>query len=129
MYHEHVAEHPQKPQSRGLCGGRVPGGRTGQYEGAQGNGEKGGFASMICLRCGSINVESIEHVAEKSGKVRLSLNRMGTWVKCHECGFTFLWDEPQPGQPGYKPKITSNYEQQVPGVYIHMMERDTEDER
>ncbi len=70
---------------------------------------------MICLRCGSINVESIEHVAERSGKARFNLNRIGKWVKCGECGFTFLWDEP--------PK----QEQQVPEVYTYLMERDTED--
>ena len=70
---------------------------------------------MICIRCASMNIESIEHVAERSGKPRLSLNRLGNWYKCRECGCTFLWDEPQP--------------EWQPGVYVDMMERDEEDER
>ncbi len=68
---------------------------------------------MICIRCASMNVESIEHVAERSGKTRLSLNRMGKWYKCRECGCMFLGDKPQ--------------SERQPGVYVHLMERDEED--
>jgi len=46
------------------------------------------------------------------------LNRMGTWMKCGECGLTFLWDEPKPKQPTF---------QASPYVYVDLMERDEEE--
>jgi len=67
-----------------------------------------------------MNIESIEHVAERSGKARLSLNRLGNWYKCRECGCTFLGYEPQPEKEEFTPS---------PQVFIDLMERDEEDEQ